>query len=629
MLQGYRIITLCISNIGDERHFDFIKELSNAILPGNWRIIVYHTSTNLNQCTRNESGEKSVFELINYDITDAVIIFDESLSDKELIDGIIRSSIARNIPVISVGAFKSDCISVCFDYEKGFEEVVRHVIGYHGARDVFFVAGRKDEPFSDARLSVYKQILAEYNIPFNENNLGYGDFWFGPVIEIANSILQRDTLPEAVICFNDFTAITVCSVFQEHNVKVPEDVIVTGFDGTQEAKVSTPSITTSECNYTQLAQCLYSILDECFQTGDCAIKYHSIPYTIYKSTSCGCKSDLSELNYSNIVRSASDSLFKYKSDARHLYDISEKMLLSVNKNTLPEILSNLWYDDICILLNKVCMDERINPEEYKNIINFDDEMLLVHKWGTDPATLPLIYSNDNINELFISMFETGNPVIINSLCYMGIPMGYMCFYMPISRESYNSITQIIPSIDNSIGSYRSLRYLRYTAGTIEQMSRIDYLTGINNRKGFYYQLEKLTAELDSDRSTYFYVFSVDLDGLKYINDTFGHDNGDFAIKTVANAIRSLPYANSIYARFGGDEFTIFIISEEKEIDSQVRKYIKSHLDTVNKSSRMPYEISASIGVYISDYLSFNFETMLQQADENMYEEKRKKPHHRR
>lgn len=90
-----------------------------------------------------QEGDKAVFALIDHTVTDALVIFDEAFQDKAVIDEIARNALDRGVPVISVGAAKEGCINFLFDYEKGFEQIVRHVIEYHGFTDTCFIAGKK------------------------------------------------------------------------------------------------------------------------------------------------------------------------------------------------------------------------------------------------------------------------------------------------------------------------------------------------------------------------------------------------------------------------------------------------------------------------------------------------------
>ena len=86
------------------------------------------------------------------------------------------------------------------------------------------------------------------------------------------------------------------------------------------------------------------------------------------------------------------------------------------------------------------------------------------------------------------------------------------------------------------------------------------MTGLYNRRGFYEKIG-LMAEQYACKGKYIYIFSIDIDRLKYINDNFGHAEGDFAITTIASAIYNTGGKDSVCARFGGDEFICAVLAD--------------------------------------------------------------------
>jgi diguanylate cyclase (GGDEF)-like protein len=94
------------------------------------------------------------------------------------------------------------------------------------------------------------------------------------------------------------------------------------------------------------------------------------------------------------------------------------------------------------------------------------------------------------------------------------------------------------------------------------------------------------------------IILADLDRLKYINDTFGHKEGDFAIRSVAKALEAVCPPGSLFNRYGGDEMLAVCRGRiEPEI---VRDAFRGYFKELNKTSEKPYEIEASIGVYVTE-----------------------------
>ena len=176
MYKGNKIIGLCISKLDSDVSFDFTSSLSSELNLHGYKLFVYHTCSDLYWKSMDEIGEKSIFSLMDYNILDTIIIHDESFFDKELIKGIINKAHENNVPVIFIGGEYEGCTNVLINYEEGFETIVRHVIECHGISDICFVAGVKGEKTSERRINVYKKILAENNIPFNADNICYGEY---------------------------------------------------------------------------------------------------------------------------------------------------------------------------------------------------------------------------------------------------------------------------------------------------------------------------------------------------------------------------------------------------------------------------------------------------------------------
>jgi diguanylate cyclase (GGDEF)-like protein len=109
----------------------------------------------------------------------------------------------------------------------------------------------------------------------------------------------------------------------------------------------------------------------------------------------------------------------------------------------------------------------------------------------------------------------------------------------------------------------------------------------------------------------------DLDGLKYINDNFGHADGDHSIAKVADALKEAVPENALSARFGGDELFSVIIGE-CDVDAIVEK-IDGILADFNKTSNLPYTVTTSSGAYTTE-LTPDYEVLkaLKVADEKMY-----------
>lgn len=156
---------------------------------------------------------------------------------------------------------------------------------------------------------------------------------------------------------------------------------------------------------------------------------------------------------------------------------------------------------------------------------------------------------------------------------------------------------------------------------LENLSLTDDLTGLYNRKGFLALVEH-RVKLAYRSGDAFCVAFVDLDGLKQINDRFGHQEGNRALMDTAGVLRDCFRESDVIARLGGDEFAIFVGEAD---DRQIANRIQHKLAARNAASRVDYRLSLSVGIVSGNPAKrSNIETLLAEADQLMYQQKRNK-----
>ena len=164
---------------------------------------------------------------------------------------------------------------------------------------------------------------------------------------------------------------------------------------------------------------------------------------------------------------------------------------------------------------------------------------------------------------------------------------------------------------------------------LENISKIDELTKVYNRRGFYEKAKQFMEQSEFIGQKAVFVFG-DLDELKLINDTYGHDAGDIAIKTIASVLTDAFSAAGIVGRFGGDEFLALLIVSMAEFKES---YLPSFLhikNAANQHLKKPYIVDMSLGYIefeIQKGMSFN--QLIEAADEQLYKEKKHKKKQRR
>lgn len=618
MIYGKYVAAFCIPRIHEITNHDLIAALSMALAERNISLMIYTTPTDLYWDSPETEVEKMVFELINYDITDVVIIHDEVIKDKEAVKHIISKATEHNTPIITIGGHYEGCTSIHFDYSTGFERIVRHVLKDHDVKDFHFISGIKGNDFTIEREEVVRKVAAELNVPFGEENISYGEFWSRPAERaVERFFTEGKKLPQAFICANDTMAIAVINALKRHDVRVPDEVIVSGFDGIKDIKYCDPRVTTCLCSSEQLAAKIaetalrYVLGDEVEAEG------YVIP-VLQKSESCGCGGD-SKINPSEELTYINNAFFRFQIEEEKMFRMMSRMHHCSSLAEISDILDEYRFYNLIIALKPECIDKTLNPLNTTLEKGYGDVMKVVYNTDVHMKgrvdDMPTQNLHPNL-ELILTQYNS--PLIFFPLNYMGNCMGYTCFnFHNFDIQNYYKAFQVVNAFNSAFGAFRTMQYQNYLSERIEEIYRCDGLTRLFNRmalKNLYPGLlEKCNGKLN--------VVLADLDDLKGINDNYGHDDGDFAICSVADALKSACPEDAVCVRWGGDEILAVIPGE---INSEkLHSEIDRRLDEVTANSGKEYKISASVGVMVFDTKdNSSFEDMVKITDEVMYEEKK-------
>ena len=619
MIGDKKIIAVCVAKIHNNACNDFITALNEVVTPAGFHIVVYNTGGTVD----TEDGEDVnfyIYDLMDYSVIDVVIICEETLQNPKAVEYIIGQAKKREIPVIVYGGRHEGCINIRFAQEEGFYQIVCHMIEEHHMTKLHFMAGMRNNSFSDHRKSVFRKALEEHGLVYDENNVSYGDFWSVPAMEETEKIVASGNLPEAIICANDKMAIAVCGVLNKHGIKIPEQVAVTGFDGVPEIEFSSPRITSASCSEKDMAEKTLELLLTMDNWKGCTKSIY-VPSRLILAESCGCK-EKKPVDASVYLNSINDRFFLYQEEALKLSQITAKVQRCDSLDQIVEQLRDSMFYDMCCVLEKSCLDETANPEECfieKKKVEEKEMVLLYdsnHTQDFHPYPFPLKQLVPGLDYCL----DTNRVIVITALQHMGVPLGYVSFcFRSLDHAQSSRVTQIANALNTALGGYRNMRYRHFLMDQIEEMYRFDGLTGLYNRRGFALAYQKL-LESGKAKETQLTIILADLDRLKYINDTFGHKEGDFAIKATAQALQTVCPPDALCTRFGGDEM-LAVCCGKMEPESIKAAFI-SFFQEFNKTSGKDYEVEASIGIYITkenDVLSFD--ELIERSDRLMYEEK--------
>ncbi|MGN1412063.1 MAG: GGDEF domain-containing protein [Oscillospiraceae bacterium] len=641
--QNKKIIAFCTTMVHQETQKELLSAIYERAKQLGYHIIVINTFVDMYYSEKDmynyisAVGESEIFKLINYDIVDGIIVASETFKKLDVLENLINTAKQHNVPIISIDKHIDGVYNIKYSYERAMEQIIRHIIEHHGCRRINFIAGIKGNSFSEERLNVYKNLLKEYDIPIEEERIGYGEFWFMPTEKVMDDFFNSSLpFPEAIICSNDSMAITCCKKLNEKGYRVPEDVLVTGFDGITQEKYHIPRLTTAKQNNHRVGVVAVDILNEIFN-GENPEKEYTVYHEFIVAGSCGCNKTIS--TYSNVALSELyNQLDNYKFYESDMQSMLSSMTTRDNIYDIIEILNikgyaqNLYTDEmwVCLCEEFLNLDDN-TPKQlekpYKNMKVFYhlkyNGYVPMEDYFNASEMLPNLdeYLNDEKNRFLIF-----SPIHFqeSTIGYIVISTTSVDFNFDAHLSFSNNLSKILSIIQTRAKLKRAVSKLEDMNCKLEEMYVRDYLTGLLNRRGFYKNLRDKLETIRNDENKSFMIISIDLNGLKYINDVFGHSDGDNAIKTVAKYMQSSAINDEVCARFGGDEFIVAsVVDTDSNYPQEYVSRLKKSIDEYNKISGKPYQVGASCGIFLGRPQSeVEVDEMIKKADDIMYDEKR-------
>ena len=229
------------------------------------------------------SGMTSLLSLTG--TVDGLILLDRVLKDDDV------AYLSRRIPVVLL-AGKGDspsAVTVRVDNEQAMRSLAEHLINVHDIKDVGFVSGSNESPDSVARSNAFREAIHELGGTLDDVNLLQSDWTSaGGEVAMQNRIILGAPLPEAFVCANDQTAVGVIYALSASGLKVPEDVVVTGFDDITLTRYFNPSLTTIRQSGSILGEvavdALVAMLDDTKDVKRTIV----LPTELVVRGSCGC-----------------------------------------------------------------------------------------------------------------------------------------------------------------------------------------------------------------------------------------------------------------------------------------------------------------------------------------------------
>lgn len=286
-------------------------------------------------------------------------------------------------------------------------------------------------------------------------------------------------------------------------------------------------------------------------------------------------------------------------------------------------------------------DLKVNEKRYHDLFEYSQGMICIHDLeGTlktvNPAVLrSLGYESHeivgrNLVEFMPAEKRSTYAAFFRKLENEGLADGVFNVISRTGRQltwRYHSVLVTEEGEDPYvIGHAQDITELASVQEQLKNLALTDELTGLYNRRGFLTMADQqIKLERHQRTARGLALMFADIDGLKRINDKYGHDAGSDAILALATAIRSALRGADLVARWGGDEFVILAIGSRDEDSAVIAERIQGRIRDYNATSGKPYDLACSIGLAeLPLDGSQSLDAVLADADYAMYHEKRRR-----
>lgn len=577
-----------------------------------------------------DEGDVVAIELPDLNDFDGIIKVDQSMNGHAY-NCLMKRLKATDLPVINVGSKEDGLINILNDESASFSDIVDHVIKAHGCKDIYHLAGIKGKYFTDERIDAYKDTLIRNGIEYDPEKVYYGTLWrdcgeaaLDYFIEQSNKRGRK--YPEAIICANDYSAMGLIAACKSRGIRVPGDIIVTGYDGVEEAYQGLPSITTSEQPFYesgyQSVYALHRIWD-----GEKIKDIIRIRGKLMCMQSCRCK-ELSTDSIDDIRM-----LFQGRLDgASYLSQSMINLSLGVSgadtiEDCFREISENAavdtGFEDMLLCLPHDWNKKRTIDEYFHET---DEEMTVVAGFINRESVEKQTFRKKEI--LPQKLMDSPKPYFIFPIHHLQYYMGYMI--VSPEDKTYNKLTMLawIVNLGCMLDNWRVRQELSSAVRHMENLYNRDMLTNLYNRHGFELFFDEICSDcIETKAPVALLIF--DMDNLKHINDEYGHAEGDYSLCAIAESMNFAAGNGEICVRSGGDEFTMIAKDYTEEMAKEFISKTREHLEFINRRDRKPYTVNFSSGYCIMvptdemGSISEISEKYLKAADEKMYAEKKK------
>lgn len=647
--------------------------------------------------------------------------------------GVDRQSLGRflrrfPVPSVSLGIELEEIASAIVDDSPSMTALMEHLLTDTGKQRLAFLRGHPTDRYSMQREQIFRDVMLRHGRVVDDRYVVTGNYDAYESYQAVDALLRKHPEVDAIVAANDTMALSAARAINALGLRIPHDIVVSGFDDTREATRISPALTTVRQPLTELADSSIELLFSRMNVAGGGVQQGELPQamvsselvvrgsTIERSAQAQVGQPLDQQLLRSCLDQAMSGLWPPGGvDMPAFHDAlwhtvssgSSRLADCIDAHLAKPMLteSSHWWSNLCFQIEShalpmlenaqraelvpvivaalaplreriwsVSMDREFEISRLQRTrttmqlqmsacTDFPDILAAMGDWlrtigarrcflvryrsptpePHEEAILMYVFRNGVVESFDNTAFasnqilpaslsaELSNGVLVLSPIHAGSDhYGYLLLD-PVGLE-YLYLESTALSIGNAMRNHYLIDQLELQASSLRvanaelvQLANHDALTGLPNRLQFQQQLRK-TCDKSRQHNRRYALLFIDLDGFKLINDSLGHDAGDYLLQIVAKRLNKVlersVYGDTVVTRLGGDEFTVILgpLGNREQLRETIQRILDSLSSTITLG-KSPVNISASIGCTVLPDDGDTADVLVQQADVAMYHAK--------
>lgn len=592
-------------------------------------LYIFHSFGNFNKDQDFNLGEYNISRLPDLSAFDGILLDLANIEIPSIKEEILTTARNAGVPVISLlEKIPGLYFSGINDYD-AVSQLMEHLITEHNCRTINYVGGPLESDENQERFRAYKETLLKHGFSYDPERVTSQDYKIRTGLQAFEEFKKKELLPDAFVCANDNIAVGICLAAKESGYKIPQDFLVTGFDNENKASYFDPRITTVGFSKADIMYNALQLFTEIWDnTADSDCTYASVNHVFQESCGCVpvCPADRGEYVANNLV-----SLVHQGDMQNWMMDLDRFLLDCGSFTELAEHLHTWLAEHEC---GTMCL--LMNPDIFllENIDTLPEIPDDIHLHTGYPDNMTVVYPRNSVDAITLDrskgallphtdISDKHNIYLFSPIHFREREVGYLILENCDYLLDHQFLFEMLNTFRTSMEALYGRLILRKKNKQLSQLYIHDSLTGLYNRMAY----EKLALPLFQQyiqTGRPIGIMFIDADHLKYINDSFGHDMGNLAIRSIASVIQDQCPDNAVSMRYGGDEFVCVIPDYSQSQMQQLKKSILDSLEKLTISSHLAFPLEASIGFVVADDPIFSLNDYINLADEKMYAAKKER-----